>query len=178
MVEEFLIGGLGPEPSKVLRELACGFPGWGKRPKRLPWYPLRQIELWASRTTIHELLALGLVEQWSGVKNGPYLVLTALGAALCGVELVEPAIGQPPEWIETAKRTRQLVDLCSSEPASEGAFPFPDREVVTPKPDRRTRRICVQPLRDKWTGQAIKLFSGPTGEGAGVPIMVENKDES
>jgi len=179
MVEPESTAELSRDALGVLEELAGGWPGWGRYPKKLPWYPVRQIQLWAGREAIHEVLAAGLVEQWTGVRHGPYLVLTPLGAAVAQVELYEPIVGQAPEWLDPAKRTGEMADHCASgrirehrRDNPEDSFPYPDRiPDPTPSTPRRTRRIAVQPLRDKWTGAEIRLFAGPNGEGEGVPIM-------
>jgi len=178
---EGFLGNLTPLALAVFDELAGGWPG-GKAGKRLPWFPLRQLRLWAPLVAVHELLALGLVEYWDGVKGGPYLIISPLGSAVVGLELQEWAIGQAPRW--GTRGVKLPGDVCHPEILTDlrrpakNADPYPERVEVSaptssekPAPKGR-RRIAVKPMLDSWTGREIRLFAGPNGQSPGVPIMV------
>lgn len=167
----------------VFDDLAGGWPG-GKAGKRLPWFPLRQLRLWAPLVAVHELLALGLVEYWDGLKGGPFLILSPLGSALLGLELQEWLIGQAPRW--GTPGVKLPGDVCRPEVCADRrrtaktSDPYPERVEVSPptssqKPAPKGRkRIAVKPMVDSWSGREIRLFAGPDGQSSGVPILVRS----
>ena len=135
--------------------------------------PRRRIELFTSRKALNGFIAGGWIEAWhEGPESEPAITLTPWTAELLGVHLVDVVL--PIDGRKTLTCVWGHPDEeDDQERARVRGFSLQDVEVLKlfkdPAPD------VVEVLIDEETTQAVKLFAGPDGQGAGVPIVIDRK---
>lgn len=148
----------------IVAEIVKG-PGWTPGRPGPCWSPKAIIQAVWGEASVVELEAAGYLEEWQDAPKGVGVTLSAWCAALFKVELDEVDYLEVPVWVPEGSATRPVhVPRHSRLP---DPFPLPP-----PSPICRNER---RPKLDPVSGEILRLFRGPNGDGAGVTVMVDNR---
>jgi hypothetical protein len=148
----------------IVSEIIHG-PGWTPGRPGPCWSPKAILTLVWGEHALQELEAVGYLEEWQDAPRGVGVTLSAWCAALFEVELDEVDYLEVPVWVPEGSAARPVhVPRHSRLP---DPFPLPP-----PSPVHRNER---KPVIDKVSGEILRLFRGPSGDGAGVTVMVDNR---
>lgn len=135
--------------------------------------PRRRLELFTPRKVLNGFVASGWIEAWeAGPEFEEAITLSPWTAKLLGVHLVEVLVSIDGRKTLTAV-WGTMNEQDEQEKTWQRGFALVDVEILKlyrdPAPD------VVELLIDQETTQAVKLFAGPDGQGAGIPVVIDRK---